>query len=117
MKNLFSVFLGLFLLGGINITFTNTLGLVVNSVGGVWYSVIKYKESQQKHRNALQHDAMEKGKLLSESKDEEPDGETKSNGGNIDNNNNNNNNHNDNNGTQHIQHFLVSPDKGRVSVT
>jgi solute carrier family 35 protein len=104
VKNLFSVFLGLFLLGGIEITFTNTLGLMVNSSGGIWYSVIKYRESQQKHRNAMQHDAMEKGKLL-ENEPTIPDGEMKD------------NQSNNSNSTQNIEHFSVNPDKGRVSVT
>lgn len=80
VKNLFSVFLGLFLLGGVEITFINSVGLAVNSIGGVWYSYIKYKESQQKHLSTAQHDAMEKGKLHNNNsnnnnKEKEIDGE------------------------------------------
>jgi len=107
VKNLFSVFLGLFLLGGIKLTFINALGLLVNSSGGIWYSVIKYRESKQKHRNAMQHDAMEKGKLH-DNADTAPDGEMK------DSHLSSSNNHSN---TEHSEHFLVSPDKGRVSVT
>jgi len=52
LKNVVSVFCGLFLLGGVEINLVNILGLSLNSVGGIAYSWVKYIESKQKQQAA-----------------------------------------------------------------
>jgi solute carrier family 35 protein len=48
LKNVFTIIFGFFLLGGAELHFLNALGLVLNSIGGVGYSAVKYQESVTK---------------------------------------------------------------------
>jgi len=48
LKNIVSIFFGLFLLGGMETNFVNILGLILNSIGAVAYSVVKYNEGKSK---------------------------------------------------------------------
>jgi len=52
LKNVVSVFFGLFLFGGVDINIVNMLGLGLNSIGGIAYSWVKYNESKQKSQAA-----------------------------------------------------------------
>jgi len=45
LKNVFTIIFGFFLLGGVELHLLNALGLILNSIGGVGYSVVKYQES------------------------------------------------------------------------
>eukprot|EP00897_Mesotaenium_endlicherianum_P000744 jgi/Mesen1/10670/ME000009S10461 len=38
--------LGFFILGGVEVRAMNVLGLVINSCGGVWYSIAKYRQKK-----------------------------------------------------------------------
>ena len=40
--------LGFFLLGGVQIHALNVTGLVINTAGGVWYSLAKYNQKRSK---------------------------------------------------------------------
>jgi len=48
LKNALSILLGLFLLGGVEITPLNLFGFILNTFGGFWYSIIKYQEKEKK---------------------------------------------------------------------
>jgi len=54
VKNAVSLLLGFFLLGGVTVTFVNLVGLILNTLGGIWYAYIKYdeKKSQPKPKGA-----------------------------------------------------------------
>jgi len=43
----FLTLLGLFLLGGVEVNAVNLLGLALNSLGGIYYSYIKFEESKE----------------------------------------------------------------------
>lgn len=61
LKGVFTTALGFFVLGGVEVHALNVTGLVINSLGGVWYSYAKY---QQKHSKGGRHKDMEKEPLL-----------------------------------------------------
>ncbi|KAD4178671.1 hypothetical protein E3N88_27348 [Mikania micrantha] len=44
LKGVGSTTLGFFLLGGVEVHFLNVSGLVINTLGGLWYSLAKYQE-------------------------------------------------------------------------
>ncbi|GAX78815.1 hypothetical protein CEUSTIGMA_g6252.t1 [Chlamydomonas eustigma] len=44
LKSVVAVVLGFFLLGGVPYSFVNILGICLNTIGGVWYSLHKYGE-------------------------------------------------------------------------
>lgn len=46
---------GFFLLGGVKFSVVNVTGICLNTLGGIWYTVFKYKENRP---------AVEGGKLL-----------------------------------------------------
>lgn len=48
LKGVGSTSLGFFLLGGVQIHALNVIGLVINTAGGVWYSLAKYHEKRNK---------------------------------------------------------------------
>jgi len=45
LKNVISVVLGFILLGGVQVNGINVAGLALNSLGGIYYSYVKYQES------------------------------------------------------------------------
>lgn len=47
MKALFSSALGFFVLGGVKVTFMVVLGVFLNTGGGIWYTVEKYKQKSE----------------------------------------------------------------------
>eukprot|EP01117_Protostelium_nocturnum_P017890 TRINITY_DN7368_c0_g1_i1.p1 TRINITY_DN7368_c0_g1~~TRINITY_DN7368_c0_g1_i1.p1 ORF type:complete len:351 (-),score=72.53 TRINITY_DN7368_c0_g1_i1:4-1056(-) len=47
LKGAMSNLLGLFLLGGVELTLLNGAGLTLNTLGSFWYSFIKYQESEK----------------------------------------------------------------------
>ncbi|KAJ9537511.1 hypothetical protein OSB04_030244 [Centaurea solstitialis] len=44
LKGVGSTTLGFFILGGVQVHFLNVSGLVINTLGGLWYSLAKYQE-------------------------------------------------------------------------
>jgi len=48
LKSIFQTVLGLFTFGGVVITFSLAVGLLISTVGGVWYGVIKYRAQVSK---------------------------------------------------------------------
>eukprot|EP01114_Cavostelium_apophysatum_P012999 TRINITY_DN305_c0_g1_i4.p1 TRINITY_DN305_c0_g1~~TRINITY_DN305_c0_g1_i4.p1 ORF type:complete len:326 (+),score=41.29 TRINITY_DN305_c0_g1_i4:153-1130(+) len=48
LKNVLSVLLGFFLLGGVKFNTVNVAGLFLNCLGGVYYSYVKYEEGKAK---------------------------------------------------------------------
>lgn len=54
MKSMVTTFLGFFLLGGVKFHPLNILGIAMNLVGGMWYSLVKYKERGAK-AGAMHH--------------------------------------------------------------
>eukprot|EP01126_Amoeba_proteus_P056253 TRINITY_DN7052_c0_g2_i1.p1 TRINITY_DN7052_c0_g2~~TRINITY_DN7052_c0_g2_i1.p1 ORF type:complete len:190 (+),score=37.52 TRINITY_DN7052_c0_g2_i1:471-1040(+) len=49
-KALGQTLLGLVLLGGMKLTVLNSIGLTLNTLGGVWYSAIKYYEGKEREK-------------------------------------------------------------------
>ncbi|XP_010268354.1 PREDICTED: putative UDP-sugar transporter DDB_G0278631 isoform X2 [Nelumbo nucifera] len=47
LKGVASTTLGFILLGGVQVHALNVIGLVINTVGGVWYSYVKYKQKSK----------------------------------------------------------------------
>eukprot|EP00270_Netrium_digitus_P006977 TRINITY_DN2017_c0_g1_i1.p1 TRINITY_DN2017_c0_g1~~TRINITY_DN2017_c0_g1_i1.p1 ORF type:complete len:366 (-),score=108.74 TRINITY_DN2017_c0_g1_i1:212-1240(-) len=54
LKGVGSTILGFFILGGVEFHWVNVAGLVINTAGGVWYSVAKYRIQQLKRRQQQQ---------------------------------------------------------------
>ena len=48
LKGVMATFLGFFLLGGVPFNFVNVVGVSLNTVGGVSYTIIKYRGKQAK---------------------------------------------------------------------
>ncbi|KAJ0944594.1 hypothetical protein HanPSC8_Chr03g0118561 [Helianthus annuus] len=48
LKGVGSTTLGFFLLGGVQVHFLNVSGLVINTLGGLWYSLAKYQEKMRR---------------------------------------------------------------------
>ncbi|KAJ0768877.1 hypothetical protein HanLR1_Chr03g0106671 [Helianthus annuus] len=48
LKGVGSTTLGFFLLGGVQVHFLNVSGLVINTLGGLWYSLAKYQEKMKR---------------------------------------------------------------------
>ncbi|CAI5466356.1 unnamed protein product [Closterium sp. Yama58-4] len=48
LKGVFTTIFGFFFLGGVKFQLLNVTGLVINSAGGVWYSIAKYRQKQAK---------------------------------------------------------------------
>lgn len=48
LKGVVTTIFGFFFMGGVDFHLLNVCGLVVNSLGGIWYSVAKYREKQSK---------------------------------------------------------------------
>jgi solute carrier family 35 protein len=46
LKGVVSTVLGFFLLGGVELTALGFLGIVINTTGGVWYSLAKFYEKR-----------------------------------------------------------------------
>nr|GEY87090.1 putative UDP-sugar transporter isoform X1 [Tanacetum cinerariifolium] len=44
---LYAKTLGFFILGGVQVHFLNVSGLVINTLGGLWYSLAKYQEKMR----------------------------------------------------------------------
>jgi len=57
---------GLFIFGGIRLTVLNSIGLLVNSVGGIWYASIKAHEVRQKEIHDIENN------LLKQANDTQP---------------------------------------------
>jgi len=53
LKNVISIFLGLFVFGGVETTFVNIFGLGINCLGGIWYAEIKYEENISSKKNKI----------------------------------------------------------------
>ena len=53
MQGVVATLLGFFVLGGVEPHIVNVLGILLNTAGGVWYTVIKYR---RKAINQTQHD-------------------------------------------------------------
>lgn len=47
LKGVVSSVLGFFLLGGVKFHIVNVAGIVMNMLGGVWYSVVEYRKRQR----------------------------------------------------------------------
>lgn len=47
LKGVGSTTLGFFILGGVQVHFLNISGLVINTLGGLWYSLAKYQEKMK----------------------------------------------------------------------
>lgn len=47
LKGVGSTTLGFFILGGVQVHFLNVSGLVINTLGGLWYSLAKYQEKMK----------------------------------------------------------------------
>ncbi|PWA94131.1 sugar phosphate transporter domain-containing protein [Artemisia annua] len=47
LKGVGSTTLGFFILGGVQVHFLNVSGLVINTLGGLWYSLAKYQEKMR----------------------------------------------------------------------
>ncbi|OAY69389.1 putative UDP-sugar transporter DDB_G0278631 [Ananas comosus] len=52
LKGVGSTTLGFVLLGGVQVRALNVTGLVINTIGGVWYSYAKYQQKKKKVRKA-----------------------------------------------------------------
>nr|CAD1827870.1 unnamed protein product [Ananas comosus var. bracteatus] len=52
LKGVGSTTLGFVLLGGVQVRALNVTGLVINTIGGVWYSYAKYRQKKKKVRKA-----------------------------------------------------------------
>ncbi|XP_051118982.1 UDP-galactose/UDP-glucose transporter 7 [Andrographis paniculata] len=50
LKGVGSTTLGFFLLGGVQVHALNVTGLVINTAGGVWYSIAKYHQKKKKQK-------------------------------------------------------------------
>ncbi|KAG8381970.1 hypothetical protein BUALT_Bualt05G0027900 [Buddleja alternifolia] len=50
LKGVGSTTLGFFLLGGVQVHGLNVMGLVINTMGGVWYSFAKYQQKKKKSK-------------------------------------------------------------------
>lgn len=48
LKGVFTTALGFFVLGGVEVRALNVTGLVINSLGGIWYSYAKYRQKASK---------------------------------------------------------------------
>ncbi|GJP79786.1 hypothetical protein CLOP_g10004 [Closterium sp. NIES-67] len=48
LKGVFTTIFGFFFLGGVKFQLLNVTGLAINSAGGVWYSIAKYRQKQAK---------------------------------------------------------------------
>ncbi len=57
--------MGFFVFGGVKVTVFILLGVTFNTVGGVWYTAIKFKEKHMKERNIIteQHNGSKAGWL------------------------------------------------------
>ena len=56
VQGVVATLLGFFVLGGVEPHVVNVLGILLNTAGGVWYTVIKYR---RKAINQTQHDRVE----------------------------------------------------------
>ncbi|KAJ3699084.1 hypothetical protein LUZ61_002789 [Rhynchospora tenuis] len=52
LKGVGSTTLGFFLLGGVQVHALNVTGLVINTIGGIWYSYAKYQQKKRSHKLA-----------------------------------------------------------------
>lgn len=46
--------LGFFILGGVKVRALNVTGLAINTLGGIWYSIAKYRQKQKAARTPKQ---------------------------------------------------------------
>lgn len=55
--------MGFFVFGGVKVTVFILLGITFNTVGGVWYTTIKFKEKHMKERTVIteQHNGSKAG--------------------------------------------------------
>jgi solute carrier family 35 protein len=55
--------MGFFVFGGVKVTVFILLGITFNTVGGVWYTAIKFKEKHMKERTVIteQHNGSKAG--------------------------------------------------------
>jgi hypothetical protein len=67
LKNILSTVLGLFLFGGVVLTPSLTVGLLMSTIAGCWYGYVKYEEKMEAVKREGEKDirAMEEGKRTS----------------------------------------------------
>lgn len=58
LKGVFSTTFGFFLFGGVKVHALNVTGLVINSIGGIWYSFAKYYQKIEKKEKSKETDPL-----------------------------------------------------------
>ncbi|CAM6030664.1 unnamed protein product [Sphagnum balticum] len=63
LRSVLGTVMGFFVFGGVKVTVFILLGVTFNTVGGVWYTAIKFKEKHMKERNVIteQHNGSKAG--------------------------------------------------------